>query len=168
MTPTPQELVAALALAFPKTLNDLGKERGAEFVRFYVHWLSDLPPDVLADAVNEMVATRRWFPTIAEIREVVAERVLALPGTMEALAQIDSIMASRNAPALHPLVAETLHNVGGYSAFRYTEASIIRGQFGNLYREARAHTIRQYQINPKSLTPPEKPPELPVARNPVS
>ena len=167
MTRTLNELIAELVLAYPKALNDLGP-RGRDYVRLLASKLSDIPMDVLGPTVDELISTEKWFPSIAEIRERCAERMLALPNEMQAINQIFVRMGDRNASPLHPLVNEVLNSIGGYSAFRFTEASVIRGQFGRLYREERARRIRELQVGSMALDAGGQPPGLPGARDAVS
>ncbi len=165
---TINELLAELSVAYPKYFQDLGS-RARLTMRLYASHLSDIPIDVLAVAVDELIGTEKWMPSIAEIRERCAERMLALPTESEALRQIELRMSSgHEAPPLHPLVDQALRDVGGYSAFRYTDGAIIRGQFGRLYREERARVVRQLQAGSMALDAGERPAGLPVARDAVS
>ena len=173
---SPQQSLHELALAFPKFIADVGPGRAQSVVELYGRKLDDIPGDVLAAAVDELIKTENWFPTIATIRSVCAERMLGLPDEGEALVQIEERMAWRRGgptagepPKLNWLVSNVLNVVGGFSAFRSTlEPAVIRGQFGRLYREARAREIRQCQVDPLALMAGEETPELPVARDAVS
>lgn len=132
---------------------------GDRQVALYMRQLSDLPSDVLGVVVQEMIRTREFFPTISAIRAAAAERMLALPGEAEALAQIEERMrwarlseADRDeAPVVHPLVREALDHVGGYPAFRGDEPSIARGQFGRLFRELRVRRLHDAQVGTLAL-----------------
>ncbi len=53
-----------LIAAFPNA------QIGAETIRVYSRKLSDIPTEHLAEAMDQLAGTARFFPTIAEIREV--------------------------------------------------------------------------------------------------
>lgn len=72
------ELVAGMIDMYPR--QDM-RPRTAEL---YVRGLADLPYDDALLALDEHQATSDWFPTVAEIRRLVAERRLQLPGPAEA------------------------------------------------------------------------------------
>lgn len=115
----------------------------------YVRELADVPAAVLELAIREIIRTHEFFPTVRTIREVAAERILALPSEPAALAQVDArIEWSRTgeegaAPDVHPVVREALDRCGGYHRFRHGDnASIVQSQFQKVYRELRAHALR--------------------------
>src|ERR1035437_9570061 len=74
-------LVATLAAAFPR--------QQVPQVTFDVYTgdLADLDFGVTEKAPTNLRRSSRWFPTMAEIREAVAELQLDAPGPMEAYAQ---------------------------------------------------------------------------------
>lgn len=145
MPPSTAEVLATLKDAYPRERI----ERSTLVV--YVHSLRDIPGDVLAAIVQEIIDTSPWFPSVAAIRERAAERSLRLPGEAEALAQIDARMRWIDAggegdpPPVHHVVRQALKAVGGWYAFRSADATVIRGQFGRLYRELRAGTVSSTQ-----------------------
>lgn len=149
MPPSPQELLAELASAFPR------QKIEAPTLRIYLRELADVPPELLAVAVRDLIRTSEWFPTLQAILEAAAERSLALPSESGALAQIEARMAwvrseafeTAPGPPVHPLVRETLEHVGGFSAFRATdEPGVLRGQFLRLYRDARGRAVRDAKL----------------------
>lgn len=165
-----QDQIANLALAYPKFFSDLGG-RWESVVRTYAARLADLPPDVLEATIDELIATEEWMPSIAKIRNAAAERILALPDEHEALAQIEDRMTwarqrddddETPGPTVHPLVREIVDRVGGYASFRGADdAAVIRGQFGRLYREARARRVREIQVGQQALSAAPVAPQLP-------
>lgn len=137
--------------AFPRPALDDAR------VRVYLEELADLDPAVLAAAVRTLIRTRTsdWLPAVGAIREVAAELVLALPSEEDALAQIAARIAwtrepeadRGERPEVHPVVARAVAAVGGFHALRTAEnASVVRGQFGRLYREARGAAVRDCQV----------------------
>lgn len=141
-------LLRELQLAFPD------KPIPAETLQLYARKLADVPLDVLAPVVHEVVCTARFFPRLAEIRSACAERALALPGDVQAVAQVDARLAwargglNGDAPDVHPLVREALDAVGGMYAYRMTDRpDVIRAQFLSAYRDIRSDAIRDVAIH---------------------
>lgn len=73
-----RESVAILVAAYPEARLD------PKTPDVYVRALDDLEANDLRDAVMTLIATSRRFPTVAELRETVVERRLALPAGIEA------------------------------------------------------------------------------------
>lgn len=124
-------------------------------LKLYIRTLADLPVDVLEEAIWEIVATLKYMPTIAVIRAVACERILALPTEEEALGQVDALMASRasgspqDAPALHPLTREAVDLVGGFQAFREARnPGAQRQSFLGIYRRLRERRLTETQTAP--------------------
>jgi hypothetical protein len=142
---TTHDLIGDLAAALPKP------PPTREQIVVYVRELEDIPVPVLEAAVRKIIRTAQWFPTVAEIRLAAAEVTLHLPSEPEALRQIDARMTwardkRGTAPPVHPLVYEALRRVGGWHAFRSTEkGTVIRGQFGRLYRDLRDQALTDAQ-----------------------
>lgn len=155
---TLEELIADLACAFPRQ----EIKRGTFDV--YVRELADVPAPVLEQAVQEIIRTHEFFPTVRTVREVAAERILRLPSETDALAQIDSRITwtrdgeAGDVPEVHPVVREALELCGGFHRFRTgDQASIAQGQFQKVYRERRAHALRAAVLTtmttPAQVTP---------------
>lgn len=143
-------LVLDLAAAWPR------EQLQPETVAIYADDLSDIPTQIVGEAVRVLRRTSEFFPTIRAIREAAAEVALALPSEDEALRQVGARIAwgklsdagRRPVPDVHPDVRDALDHVGGYYAFRTaTEPTIVRGQFLKIYREIRAGRIRAAQID---------------------
>lgn len=150
MTPTPQQILADLARAFPR------QAVPRETFAVYLRELDDVPPALLEAAVREMIRTKDFFPTVRELREAVAERALALPGEAAALEQVHARVAwarvdeadrDGDPPAVHPIVLDALAQVGGFAAFRTAdEPGVVRGQFLRIFRDMRARAVREAQL----------------------
>lgn len=146
--PSRKDLLQELANAYPR------QAVPDATVMVYLRALADVEPADLQRAVLALIRESRFFPAVSEILERVAELALALPSEPDALAQIEVRMRwarqpdreSVAMPVVHPLVLEALDRVGGWHSFRNAEdATVIRGQFGRLYRDLRASAIRQRQ-----------------------
>jgi hypothetical protein len=155
---TTAELLGALAVALPHH-----PKMPPSTLRLYLRDLEPIPIAVLADAITWMIRTvpmERRLPSVREIREACAERVLQLPSEAQALEQITARIAwartsEGDPPAVHELVEAALDQVGGYHAFRTTdEPGVIRGQFSRIYRGMREDTMRRCQASPALGTQP--------------
>lgn len=127
-----------------------------------VDLLADVPDDALTAAAHEHQLTGHYFPSVAELRQLAAERTLSLPDETGALSQVEARMTwarqperdRGDAPPIHRLVREALEHVGGFHAFRSADKpAVVRGQFVAYYREARASAIRANVVAPLALEP---------------
>lgn len=142
------ELIGDLMEAFPRQAIRQGT------IQVYHRELSDLPEGPLTAAVRSLIRSSQWFPTIHEIREATAERVLGLPDEDEALAQVEARMSwtregrlDGDRPELHDSVHAAVLAVGGFHAFRSSEKpDVVRGQFLRLYRSHRTRALRQLVV----------------------
>lgn len=146
--PSRKDLLQELANAYPR------QAVPDATVMVYLRALQDVPPAELERAIRALIRESRFFPAVSEILERVAELALALPSEPDALAQIEARMRwarlpereQGDPPVVHPLVLEALARVGGWHTFRNAEdATVIRGQYGRLYRDLRASAIRLRQ-----------------------
>jgi hypothetical protein len=60
-------MMGVLATAFPN--QRLSDEEAAAKLELYCRSLDDLPEDILKTAIDRLLKTQNWFPTIAEIRQ---------------------------------------------------------------------------------------------------
>lgn len=147
---TPQEatvLVGRLKAMYPRQTVDESTIVG------YAHYLADLDPDEASAAVDELVATSTWFPTVAEIRGVVAERKLGLPGPMEAFALAMEIATEVDKHYDLPedvrwAVCRAMSTVGGSWSMRASQSpDTLRAQYGRAYEEIRDALIRDARLD---------------------
>ena len=138
------KLVSVLKAAYPR------QEMGEDTIEVYVSFLSDLNYREADQAVRGVITTSRFFPTIAEIREQVAEAYVELPSVAEAVAMVANRYRLSDAEVdANPLPAEVLkayRTVGGEWAFRTsTNPTTLHAQFRDLYAQMRADKIRSHQ-----------------------
>ena len=146
------KLVAILKAAYPRQETD---EATAEA---YVGFLTDLDVDLVDRVVRDLIATSRFFPTIAEIRGAAAEASCGLPSVTAALAMVterhrltDDELAARPLPVA---VKQAYRLVGGAWAFRTSEhPTTLHAQFRDAYRAIRDEAVRTAQT-PAALRPP--------------
>lgn len=149
------KLVAILKAAYPRQPTD------AATSEVYAGFLADLDYEAANEAIRRIITTSRFFPTIAEIREEVAENAVGLPSTTEALALVlERHRLSDEEHAANPLppaVQKAYRIVGGGWAFRTSENPVaLRAQFRDAYESIRREEIRGVQRTPAALTPGTK------------
>ena len=69
---SPDEIIALLETlvhAYP------GKDKSRETFAIYIEYLADIHPELLRQAVNNLIETSVWFPRVAEIRAEAARIV---------------------------------------------------------------------------------------------
>ena len=147
------KLVAVLKAAYPRQETD---EATAEV---YVGFLTDLDAEVADKVVREMIATSRFFPTIAEIRGAAAEASCGLPSVTAALAMVTErhrlTDAEIKARPLPDAVKQAYRLVGGAWAFRTSEhPTTLHAQFRDAYRSIRDEAVRAVQTTPALERPP--------------
>jgi hypothetical protein len=162
--PTPTQLLADLARAFPR------HPVTSDTLRVYLRELDDVAPADLERAVRELIRKSEFFPTVRAIREVAAENALDLPTGPAALAQVDARIAwakddedarDGEPPVVHDLVREAVELAGGYGAFRAAgRPDLFRSQFLKLYAEIRANAILYVQVGGRELDAGATRPEL--------
>jgi hypothetical protein len=136
MANTTHDLVMRLVAAFPQTPMREHTEA------IYTSRLSDLDTGSMSRAVDELIATSTTFPTIAEVRNLVAEAMLELPTPEQAYA---SIMERKD--EVHDLTRRVGEIFGGFYNLRTSESpSITRAQFLKTYGEIRSEEIRKANL----------------------
>ena len=142
-------LVATLAAAFPR--------QQVPQVTFDVYTadLVDLDAGVTEQAVSGLRRSSKWFPTIAEIREAVAELQLDAPGPMEAYVQATHC-AKKNR---HPLVQEAKQICGDDWYWREAPIGVSRKAFLAAYAEVKSRALSRI-VRPAELEATNNPREL--------
>jgi hypothetical protein len=98
-----------------------------ESVAVYQLALADVQPRLLQAAVLRHIATNKWFPTIAELRQRVADLILEAEGYLSAPEAWGTVMGEvRRAghwgqPQLPPLVMRAVHAIGGWQGICLSE-----------------------------------------------
>jgi len=112
--------------------------------RAYHRFLSDLPYEVLARAVEQVGSESEFFPPASRLRQVafqLLEWADELPSAYDAWGEIQRSFAThglyRGAPQWsHPLIGEVLQRVGGYANLCRSENSAAdRSQFIRAYED---------------------------------
>lgn len=102
-----------------------------ETIVVYEQMLRDLPTNLVVQVVLEHIASSKWFPAIAEIRDRVFEIELELPSADAVLRDL----ASGGVVAGHSVVKEALQTCGGAWNYRNsTKPEMWRAEFRKVYK----------------------------------
>lgn len=110
-------------------------------IQLYAEELSAYPIQLVVQAVDDLVRTEKWRPTVGMIVAQVAERALNLPTEEEAwtIAERGSL---RDA---HRAVQRACEHVGGrYAILHSSQPERLREQFLRAYRGIRRTTLQDY------------------------
>lgn len=106
-------------------------------VKIYAERLNDIPEAGIRAAVEQCIATCRFFPTIAELREAYdAMTTPALPDALEAWAEVGIAVQGRGHVWTNPLARRIAMNIGFQAIASSTKPGVERSQFIQAYREA--------------------------------
>lgn len=151
-------LVAVLKAAYPR------QELGEDTVGLYERALADVPAAAGRAAVEQHIATSRWWPTIAELRELVAETRLSLPTAEAALAEVRKALQGYGAhevpPWSCPEVAEAVGVIGWSNWCLSDHPASTRARFLEAYQTVRRRSLEQAQRTGLQLLPGESRPQL--------
>jgi len=135
------ELIADLFAAYRKPAD-------ARELTAYVAHTADLPLDVLDAAIRVVVRQRPWLPSVAELRDLVAEAVTGVPSPSEAWAEVMRTVRDQGiyrAPAWsHPAVEAAVRAIG-YRVICLSEEDELgklRKDFWMIYETYRTRTLR--------------------------
>jgi hypothetical protein len=150
---TVHEQIAVLAAAFPQ------RQIEQATLDVYAGALQDLDPGKLERATRHIIATSRYFPTIAELRTAYFEAELALPSGIEAWAEVERSARMGEGPnGIRPPLAAAVARQIGWVQIRMSEnPDIIRSQFVKAYESARENTVKMTNIESMSKAQIEGP-----------
>ena len=131
------KMVAVLRAAFAR--DTIGDDTSPVYERY----LADLEAKEVWPAVDEIIATRKWFPTVAEIRTLVVQRRISAPSVAKAFSDIaryqhdqakgEVFKASEYMP---PIAQRAFALCGGLHGYRNSTApGVWRSQFRKIYEE---------------------------------
>lgn len=141
------ELVALLSMAFPRPPMQEGT------MQVYESMMLDLPRETAQAAVQRLITSSRFLPTIAEIRAAAVE-VVRGPKRAGAEAWGDVTMAIRRVGRYRPppdfddpLVSECVTNMGWLSLCDSTNETADRARFIELYDQIAARDRVDRQVS---------------------
>lgn len=120
--------------------------------------LRDVPYELASRAAAALCRTSKFPPSVAEIREAIAEAIDPLPSAEEAYEQARRVARdySPYSPMpddLHPMVARAL-DIVGIEMMAYTnEPSVVAAQFRRVYEGLREREIVRRQRGDVALIP---------------
>jgi hypothetical protein len=139
--------------------------------KIYAQMLSDLPYRVAEEAVRRLIATSKWLPTVAEIRqmcvEVVDSPLSAEDAWIEACTTARSFTPYQASPELQialrgyvaeeapmsPLTRKAVQVLGGIEAIAYSGQPEFMGrEFRRVYERLRESEIRNRQQGRMQIT----------------
>lgn len=124
--------IAILAACFPK------QQIEETTIDAYALGLLDLETKETTVAVRTLQQSCRFFPSVAEIRETVAELRLGAPPPMHAWEQAYSRGVER-----HPIVQRARRIVGDDWDWRQTPTGVLQKSFLAAYAEAKDEAMRE-------------------------
>jgi len=152
------KLVAVLQAAYPT------KELSEESIRLYAEMLSDLDPREAGNAVKRIIATSRFFPTVAEIREAAAENAISMPDVEQAWGevtrQIKSVGRYRTPVFSHPAITSTVDAIGWTTFCESQSIGVERGHFMKLFQAHAEAAKAKVQLG--ALAEPDRQVLLPI------
>ncbi len=154
-------LLTVIAAAYPNFEPDDDK------VRIWAEMMADLEYETAATALQRHIATSRFAPTIAEIREQAVAAVTSSEitsaeawGELMHAVRAHGYYHEREALAsLSPITARVAGIIGWRDINMCTELDVLRGQFLRMYRLIRERNARE-AVLPPWLLPPAPSPEL--------
>ena len=121
----------------------------------YQRLLADLPDAVLEAAVLDCIASCRFWPTVAEIREAAANIVTdAANATNEydAWGEVKRAVSRAHHEWSDPMIGQAMQRVGGMDAFRMSDVGdepSWRARFAECYKLLRQRERRQMTMLPQ-------------------
>lgn len=144
------QLVGVLAAAYPNF------PVSEATIQVYAAALGDLETSAAVRAAEELVATSRFFPTVAEIRAAAAERTMGLPTPEEALGLVLGEVRRcgiYGRPRFDcPVVAEAVRVVGFRNICTSDNPEALRAHFFRVYGAYRDREIREASVGGLSLS----------------
>lgn len=154
-----EKLVAVLEATYP---NHPTKPQTATAY----HWaLADLPYPIVEAAIREALRSSRFFPTPAELRAVIAERLLGYPAPEEAWRQVQDRVRSvghYGAPGFgEGPIAQAVDAIGWRNICLSETPGVERAHFLRAYEGYRERALREADLaavaagrtGPYGLTP---------------
>lgn len=153
------KLVAELIAAFPNPRMVIGPAT----VGVYCTALDDLEPAAVRWAVRRLILTSKYFPTVAEIREQVAQaevgtELSASEAWTHLLAEVrrTGFYESRGPAQLTEPCRAALEAIGGWQDFCQSEEppGVLRKQFATAYDDAMRSAVRRANVGSMPALPP--------------
>jgi len=140
-------------------------------MKLYCQMLADLEYVSAAEAVAHLIATCKYFPTVAEIRTCATERATGMLDAGDAWAEVQRKVATygfHRAMAEGPpawsnaAVEKAVTALGGFARFCQSEEpeGVLRGQFFKVFDAARSRVVVERNVSGVLPGPMRRPLEL--------
>ncbi len=152
MTPSEtMKLVTMLKATYPRP------EIGADTVMAYCELLGDLEYPVALEACRRLCKTRKFLPTPAEIRELVAEASTQLSSPDEAWAEVLRMTSKvgyiRVPQFSNPAITKAVESIGWKTICASELIAVERKQFMGAYEVQRAKMVEVANVGALMLPP---------------
>lgn len=139
-------LVKRLRAAFPR------QPITVENAAIYAEMLEDLEFELADAAVRTAIATLKFFPTIAEIRDLAARRTVSMPDAARAWEEVRKAFGSvgryREPKFSHVAIQATVSAMGWVEMCDSENIEATRAHFLKLYQHTCETTIRDANVRP--------------------
>jgi len=121
-------------------------------IAVYAEALADLDLDVATAAVDEAIATLKFFPAIAELRELAARRRSDCPTAADAWGEVSRAFGTvgryRTPTWSHPAIARVVDAMRWDELCASENIEATRAHFLRLYQETAARVVREVNVRP--------------------
>lgn len=138
------DLVIMLESAYPRQILE------EKSIETYVGFIQDLDHEVVKRVIANHIRSSKWFPTIAEIRELAAEMAHNLPSSEMAMETVRNAVRGNDYQAIlrDDLLRQAVATVG-WDKLMYSEYSQpLYKQIGDAYDNLRKRQIRRFVNTP--------------------
>lgn len=139
------KIVGELVAAHPRM------QIGPETVALYCTALDDLEPEAVQWAARRLIQTSKFFPTVAEIRELVAQAAVGVEKTASeawehVIGEVRRVgyYMHDGEPALNDVERRAVRALGGWRSLCMSEEpqGVLRAQFKTAYEDAMRTAVR--------------------------
>lgn len=126
-------------------------------IAVYVRLMLDLPYLPAQAAVLALIASERYLPSIAQIREATMDRAESLPDLESAWHEVATQVrtcGTWSAPTFsHPLIARVVNDLGWYDLCLSTHPETDRAHFLRLFAEAKTRLRKEWNASIADASP---------------
>lgn len=123
-----------------------------ETIAGYAEALEDLALDVATAAVNEAIATLKFFPSVAELRDIAARRRSSMPTAADAWSEVTRAFGAvgryRTPRFSHPAIERVVDAMGWVTLCDSDNVEATRAHFLRMYAETADRVVREVNVQP--------------------
>jgi len=155
MTPSEStRLVGMLKAGFPR------QQLEQDTIALYAAFLADIDREPGEEAVRTAIATLKFFPTIAEIRDLAARKSVSLPDSTAAWSEVmrafGSVGRYREPRFSHIAIDRVVGAMGWQSMCDSENVEATRAHFLRLYADTRETLVRDANVRPMLVAAEER------------